>query len=102
MLACGSYDALRFVATGIVGNSFKGMPLAWGYAIFDTVMGLPMAGGAVLGGLLYRVAYPLPFALRDRRGRRAAGGAARVQWRRHPGSRRPPLDAKPRRRDTDG
>jgi MFS family permease len=63
MLFCGAFDALRFVATGIVGDSFQGMPLAWGYAIFDTVMGIPMAGGAILGGLLYGIAYSLPFFL---------------------------------------
>ena len=63
MLCCGAFDALRFVATGIVGDSFKGMPLAWGYAIFDTVMGIPMAGGAVLGGLLYAAWSALPFIL---------------------------------------
>ena len=39
------------------------MPLAWGYGIFDAVMGLPMAGGAVLGGMLYRAGYALPFVL---------------------------------------
>ncbi|MFA4964772.1 MAG: MFS transporter [Thermoleophilia bacterium] len=60
---CGGFDALRMGATGIVGDSFTGMPLAWGYAIFDTVMGLPMAGGALLGGLLYRSGYALPFVL---------------------------------------
>lgn len=63
LLFCGAFDALRFVATGIVGDSFEGMPLAWGYAIFDTVMGLPMAGGALFGGLLYGIAYSLPFVL---------------------------------------
>ena len=63
MLFCGAFDTLRFVATGIVGDSFQGMPLAWGYAIFDTVMGIPMAGGAILGGLLYGISYSLPFVL---------------------------------------
>ncbi len=63
MLFCGAFESLRFVAAGIVGDSFEGMPLAWGYAIFDTVMGIPMAGGAILGGLLYRASYPLPFLL---------------------------------------
>ncbi|MCX6363092.1 MAG: MFS transporter [Actinobacteria bacterium] len=63
MLFCGSFDALRFVAAGIVGDSFEGIPLAWGYGIFDAVMGLPMAGGAVLGGVLYRAGYALPFVL---------------------------------------
>ena len=37
------------------------MPLPWGYAIFDTVTGLPMVCGAALGGLLYKTAYGLPF-----------------------------------------
>ena len=63
MLFCGSFDALRFVAAAIVGDSFEGVPLAWGYGIFDAVMGLPMAGGAVLGGILYRIGYALPFVL---------------------------------------
>lgn len=63
MLFCGAFEALRLVAAGIVGDSFKGMPLAWGYGIFDTVMGIPMAGGAILGGLLYRTSYSLPFVL---------------------------------------
>ena len=63
MVFCGSFDALRFVAAGIVGDSFEGVPLAWGYGIFDAVMGLPMAGGAVLGGILYRAGYALPFVL---------------------------------------
>jgi len=63
MLFCGSFDALRFVAAAIVGDSFEGVPLAWGYGIFDAVMGLPMAGGAVLGGMLYRIGYALPFVL---------------------------------------
>jgi MFS family permease len=63
MLFCGAFDALRFVAAGIVGDSFEGVPLAWGYGIFDAVMGLPMAGGAVLGGILYRAGYALPFVL---------------------------------------
>ncbi len=63
MFSCGAFEALRFVAAGIVGDSFTGMPLAWGYAIFDTVMGIPMAGGAILGGLLYRTSYALPFVL---------------------------------------
>lgn len=63
VLALGAFDALRYVATGVVGDSFKGIPLAWGYAIFDTATGLPMALGALLGGLLYRVAASLPFVV---------------------------------------
>ena len=61
MVCCGAFDTSRFVATGIVGHSFGTMPTAWGFAIFDTIMGIPMAGGAVLGGLLYRQGYRLPF-----------------------------------------
>jgi len=61
MLCCGAFDTSRFVATGIVGHSFGTMPTAWGFAIFDAIMGIPMAGGAVLGGLLYRQGYRLPF-----------------------------------------
>ena len=57
----GSVDALRAVQSGIVGKSFGRVPLAWGFAIFDTVMGVPMAGGSLLGGLLYRQSYYLPF-----------------------------------------
>jgi predicted MFS family arabinose efflux permease len=63
MLFCGAFDTSRFVATGIVGRSFGTMPTAWGFAIFDAIMGIPMAGGAVLGGLLYRQGYRLPFVL---------------------------------------
>jgi len=63
MFLCGGYDALRFLATGVVGRSFGDLPLAWGYALFDTMMGLPMAGGAILGGLLFKAGTALPFAL---------------------------------------
>ena len=61
MFCCGSFDALRFVTNGIVCRSFGAMPLAWGFAVFDTAMGLPMAGGALLGGVLYQLGYALPF-----------------------------------------
>jgi MFS family permease len=61
MFCCGAFDALRFVTIGVVSRSFGGVPLTWGYALFDTAMGLPMAGGALLGGLLYQTAYSLPF-----------------------------------------
>ncbi len=60
-LALGSFDALRYVANSIVAPSFRGVPLAWGYAVFDTAMGLPMALGALLGGLLFRFSAALPF-----------------------------------------
>lgn len=63
MFLCGAFDAFRFVAAGIVGDTFGAIPLAWGYAIFDSMMGLPMAGGAIIGGLLYRAAFGLPFAV---------------------------------------
>ncbi len=46
MFLCGGYDAFRLLATGVVGRSFGAIPLPWGYALFDTMMGLPMAGGA--------------------------------------------------------
>jgi predicted MFS family arabinose efflux permease len=61
MFCCGAFDALRFVTTGVVARSFGAVPLTWGYALFDTAMGLPMAGGALIGGLLYQTAYWLPF-----------------------------------------
>lgn len=57
----GSFDALRSVQSGIVGKSFRKVPLAWGFAIFDTFMAVPMAGGSLLGGLLYRQSYYFPF-----------------------------------------
>ena len=61
MFLCGGYDAFRLLATGIVGRSFGAIPPPWGYALFDTMMGLPMAGGAILGGLLFRTGATLPF-----------------------------------------
>lgn len=61
MFLCGGYETFRFLATGIVGRSFGEIPLAWGYAIFDTTMGLPMAGGSLLGGLLFGLGASLPF-----------------------------------------
>lgn len=63
MFFCGGYDTFRFLATGVVGRSFGDLPLAWGYALFDTMMGLPMAGGAIAGGLLFKAGTALPFAL---------------------------------------
>jgi MFS family permease len=63
MFFCGGYDTFRFLATGVVGRSFGDLPLAWGYALFDTMMGLSMAGGAIAGGLLFKAGTALPFAL---------------------------------------
>jgi predicted MFS family arabinose efflux permease len=59
----GAFDSFRFVAAGIVSRSFGSVPPVWGYAVFDASMGLPMAGGALLGGALYREAYGLPFVV---------------------------------------
>ena len=59
--ALGACDALRYLANGMVGASFRGVPLAWGYAVFDTAMGVPMILGAVFGGLLYRYSADAPF-----------------------------------------
>jgi len=61
MFLCGGYDAFRFLATGVVSRSFGDIPLAWGFALFDTTMGLPMAGGALLGGVLFQASPSLPF-----------------------------------------
>jgi predicted MFS family arabinose efflux permease len=63
MFLCGGYDTFRFLATGIVGRSFGEIPLAWGFAIFDATMGLPMAGGSLLGGALFGLGTSLPFVL---------------------------------------
>jgi MFS transporter, DHA1 family, tetracycline resistance protein len=61
MLCCGAYDTFRYLPTMILPDSFGHMPLPWGYAIFDTVTGVPMVCGAMLGGLLYRTSFGLPF-----------------------------------------
>ena len=61
MVCCGAFDTFRYVPTMILPDSFGHMPLPWGYAIFDTITGVPMVGGAILGGLLYRTAFGLPF-----------------------------------------
>ncbi|MFZ2102367.1 MAG: MFS transporter, partial [Oricola sp.] len=61
MFLCGSYDGFRMLATGVVNRSFGRLPPPWGYALFDTMMGLPMAGGAILGGLLFRTGANAPF-----------------------------------------
>lgn len=63
MFLCGGYDTFRFLATGVVGRSFGDLPLAWGYALFDTAMGLPMAGGAIIGGALFKLGTALPYVL---------------------------------------
>jgi predicted MFS family arabinose efflux permease len=61
MVCCGAYDTFRHLPTMILPDSFGHMPLPWGYAIFDTVTGVPMVCGATLGGLLYRTSFGLPF-----------------------------------------
>ncbi|MEI6451489.1 MAG: MFS transporter [Actinomycetes bacterium] len=61
MVCCGAFDTLRYVPTMIIPDSFGHMPLPWGYAIFDTLTGVPMVCGATLGGLFYRTSYALPF-----------------------------------------
>ncbi len=63
VLLCGAFDAFRYLATGVVGRSFGTLPLVWGYGVFDAVMGIPMAGGALIGGLLYRESYGSPFLM---------------------------------------
>ena len=57
MLCCGAFDTLRYVPTRSP-RLFGHMPLPWGYAIFDTVTGVPMVCGAMLGGLSYRTSSP--------------------------------------------
>jgi predicted MFS family arabinose efflux permease len=61
MVCCGAFDTFRYVPTMILPDSFGHVPLPWGYAIFDTVTGVPLVCGATLGGLLYRTAFALPF-----------------------------------------
>jgi predicted MFS family arabinose efflux permease len=61
MVLCGAFDTLRYVPTMILPDSFGHMPLPWGYAIFDTLTGVPMVCGAALGGLFYRTSFALPF-----------------------------------------
>jgi DHA1 family tetracycline resistance protein-like MFS transporter len=61
MVCCGAFDTFRYLPTMILPDSFGHMPLPWGYAIFDTVTGVSMVCGAVLGGLLYRTSFGLPF-----------------------------------------
>ena len=61
MVCCGAFDTFRYIPTMILPDSFGHMPLPWGYAIFDTVTGVPMICGAALGGLLYRASFGLPF-----------------------------------------
>jgi MFS transporter, DHA1 family, tetracycline resistance protein len=57
----GAFDAVRFLAFGIAGRSFGGVPPTWGYAIFDTAMGVPMFVGSLVGGVLYEFDADLPF-----------------------------------------
>jgi MFS transporter, DHA1 family, tetracycline resistance protein len=61
MLCYGAFDTFRLMPSMILPDSFGHAPLQWGYALFDTAMGLPMACGALLGGLLYRTSFALPF-----------------------------------------
>ena len=61
VVCCGAFDTFRYIPTMILPDSFGHMPLPWGYAVFDTVTGVPMICGAALGGLLYRTAFGLPF-----------------------------------------
>jgi predicted MFS family arabinose efflux permease len=63
LLLCGAFDALRYLASGVIGRSFGSLPLLWGYGVFDALMGIPMAGGALIGGLLYDRSYGLPFLM---------------------------------------
>ena len=99
----GAFDSFRFVAAGIVSRSFGSVPPVWGYAVFDASMGLPMAGGALLGGALYREAYGLPFVVViglgvvmllvlafAGRAAGAAGARTRATRRRRARRRRPP------------
>ena len=60
MVCCGAFDTFRYVPTMILPDSFGLMPLPWGYAIFDTLTGVPMVCGATLGGLVYRTSFALP------------------------------------------
>jgi MFS family permease len=57
----GAFDAVRFLAFGLAGKAFGRVPPTWGYAIFDTAMGVPMFVGSLLGGVLYDAGAGLPF-----------------------------------------
>ena len=72
MVCCGAFDTLRFVPTMILPDSFGHMPLAWGYAIFDTLTGVPMVCGATLGGLSLPDVVRPALPGRDRHRRRPA------------------------------
>lgn len=61
MLCYGAFDTFRLMPSMILPGSFGHAPLQWGYALFDTAMGVPMACGALLGGLLYKTSSALPF-----------------------------------------
>ncbi len=63
MLCYGAFDTFRFITNGIIAKSFGDVPLAWGYAIFDSIMGIPSVIGGLLGGFLYRQRYQLPFVV---------------------------------------
>ncbi len=60
-LCFGGCDAVRYVAYGVASRSFGDLPLVWGYGLFDFFTGIPMTTGALLGGVLYRESYSLPF-----------------------------------------
>ena len=47
----------------IVADSFRACLWLGATASSTPLMGLPMAGGAMLGGVLYRAGYALPFVL---------------------------------------
>jgi MFS family permease len=59
-LACGAFDALRFSSSAIVGLYFGVVPMAWGFAVFDATMGIPMVAGSLLGGIFFRWSVRLP------------------------------------------
>jgi MFS family permease len=63
MLCYGAFDTFRFITNGIIAKSFGDVPLAWGYAIFDSIMGIPSVIGGLLGGYLYSRRYQLPFVV---------------------------------------
>jgi hypothetical protein len=36
------------------------VPMAWGFAVFDATMGIPMVAGSLLGGIFFRWSVRLP------------------------------------------